>query len=354
MLQALPHAIGFVMPAAILAGAWMGAWWTFGPLALIYVGVPIIDALAGLDPRNPAPEDTPELSANPWFRAITWVWVPVQLALIAWLVHAVGAGRVTPVESVGLTLSTGLTTGAIGITFAHELVHRPGKWERALGEVLLASVCYAHFAIEHVFGHHRYVATSRDPATARFGETLFRFLPRTLLGGARSAWHLESARLGKRGLSIWSWSNRFVRYALTQAVVLVALAGSLGAPAILAFAGQACVAVAMLETINYVEHYGLVRRELGPDRYEPVMPWHSWNSCHRVSNWILINLARHADHHMVASKRYQVLSHLGVAPQLPAGYGTMLLVALIPPLWRRLMDPRVEAWRREHGAAVPA
>jgi alkane 1-monooxygenase len=342
------------MPVVIVAGAWMGGPWTFLPLAIIYLAVPIVDAIAGLNPGNPGAEDLDRLSGNPWFRAITWAWVPTQIALIAWALRFVSTGDASLLETAGVTLSTGVTTGAIGITFAHELVHRPGKWERGLGEVLLASVSYPHFAIEHVFGHHRYVATPQDPATARYGETLYRFLPRTLLGSVRSAWQLEAARLRRRRRAMRSWSNRFVRYGATQLAIYGGVAAVLGLPAALALGVQALVAIAMLETINYVEHYGLVRQQVGPDRYEPVMPWHSWNSCHRVSNWLLINLARHADHHMAASKRYQVLSHLGDAPQLPAGYGTMLLVALVPPVWRHMMDPRVEAWRREHGAVPSA
>jgi alkane 1-monooxygenase len=113
-------------------------------------------------------------------------------------------------------------------------------------------------------------------------------------------------------------------------------------------AAQAGLAIFLLEVINFVEHYGLQRRETSPGRFERVMPWHSWNSSHRVSNWLLINLARHSDHHYLASKRYQVLDHLDAAPQLPAGYGTMFVAALVPPLWRRVMHPRVAAWRARY------
>lgn len=346
MLNALPHTIGIVIPAAIIVGAWLGGAWTFLPVALLYVGMPLIDAASGLNPSNPAEGDVSELSENPWFRAITWCWVPMQLALIGWALWFVARRAAPGVEQVGITISTGMATGAIGMTFAHELIHRPGKWERALGEVLLASVSYPHFAIEHVYGHHRYVGTYRDPATSRFGETLYRFLPRTLSGSVKSGWELEHARLLKRGRTMWSWRNRFLRYGLTQALIYSGLAAWLGPVGIFAFAAQALVAVLLLETINYIEHYGLERQELSPGRYEPVLARHSWNSSHRVSNWLLINLARHTDHHLVASKRYQVLNHLEDAPQLPAGYGTMIVVAMVPPLWRRLMDSRAAHWRQ--------
>jgi alkane 1-monooxygenase len=345
MLQAAPHAIGFVLPPAVVAGAILGGPWAFLPVALVYLLVPVLDAAAGLNPDSPQGDAAAALGANPWFRLITWTWVPVQLVLIAWTIGWLTGPSGTFLERIGVTLSLGITCGAIGLTFAHELVHRPDRWERGLGEALLASVSYPHFAIEHVFGHHRYVATLRDPATARFGEGLYRFLPRTIGGGLASAWRLERSRLLKRGRSMRSPHNRFIRYGAVQIAIYAGVWSAWGVRGVLVFAGQALVAVALLETINYVEHYGLVRRELSPGRYEPIAPAHSWNSCHRLSNWILINLARHADHHLVASKRYQVLDHLGEAPQLPAGYATMLMLALVPPLWRRVMDPRVLAWR---------
>jgi alkane 1-monooxygenase len=346
MLQAVPHAIGFVLPPIIVWSASLGGAWTFLPVALLYVALPALDALWGLNPTN-AGADAPALGANPWFRSVTWLWVPVQLALIAWVLAHV-AGPAAAIERVGLVVSLGLTGGAVGITFAHELVHRPGAFERGLGEILLASVSYPHFAIEHVYGHHRYVATPRDPATARLGEGLYRFLPRTVGGSLLSAWQLERARLAKRAGSMRSASNRFVRYAATQAAIYSGVWLAWGPVAAVSFAAQAFIAISLLETVNYIEHYGLVRRQIAPGRFEPVAAAHSWNSCHRLSNWVLINLARHSDHHLVAAKRYQVLDHLDRAPQLPAGYGAMLLLAMVPPLWRRVMDARVIAWRARH------
>jgi len=352
MLQAAPHLIGFVLPLLVVAGARLGGAWTFVPVAFIFGLMPLLDAVSGLNREN-AGDNAPTLERNAWFRAVTWAWVPVQLALIAWgllfvVAEAPARGGAGLLDAAGVTLSIGLAGGAIGITFAHELVHRSGRFERGLGEVLLASVSYPHFAIEHVHGHHRHVATPRDPATSRYGESFYAFYPRTVFGGLRSALAIERDRLRRLGRSPWHVSNRFWRYGIEQ-VAVYGLGAWVGGIAGVAYLGmQAIVAFSMLEVINYVEHYGLVRRELSPGRYERVMPWHSWNSSHRVSNWLLINLARHSDHHYLASKRYQVLDHLDTAPQLPAGYGTMFVVALVPPLWRRVMDPRVEAWRARH------
>jgi alkane 1-monooxygenase len=348
MLQAAPYLLGFLMPVLVIAGAqWRGVW-VLAPVVFLYGLLPALDALSGLNRGNPSDAERPVLEANPWFRLVTWLWVPVQFALIAWGFLWVVAERPPMLEAVAVTISVGLTCGAVGITFAHELIHRAGRFERALGEALLASVSYTHFAIEHVHGHHRHVATPRDPATARFGEAFYTFLPRTVFGGLGSALAIEADRLRRRGLSPWHVSNRFWRYGLEQVAMYGAAAWVGGAAGVTYLAVQAAVAIFLLEVINYVEHYGLQRREVSPGRFERVMPWHSWNSSHRVSNWLLINLARHSDHHYLASKRYQVLDHLDVAPQLPAGYGTMFVVALVPPLWRRVMHPRVTSWRERY------
>ena len=347
MLRALPHLAGFVLPCALVAGERLGGVWTLLPLVLLLGLMPVFDTLAGLNVVNPADEDD-DLGRNPWFRAITWLWVPVQYGMIGWAVSRAASATLSPLEWAGFALSTGVIAGTIGITFAHELIHRPGKFERALGEILLASTSYAHFAIEHVYGHHRYVGTPRDPATARFGESLYHFIPRCVVGSLASAWHIEAERLARRARSRWHPANRMLRYAATQVVLYVTAALVFGAAGAAFLLAQAIVAFSLLETINYIEHYGLERRETSPGQYERIAPWHSWNSSHRVSNWVLINLARHSDHHLTASKRYQLLEHVGGAPQLPAGYGTMFVVALLPPVWRRLMDPRVQAWRSEH------
>lgn len=350
MIRALPHLAGFPLPLALVLGARLGGAWTLLPLVLLLGVLPIVDWLAGLNVRN-AGEDAEELSANPWFRAITWLWVPAQIAMLLWAVDHVAAGAATPLELAGLTLSIGLIAGTIGITFAHELVHRSGAFELALGEVLLATTSYAHFAIEHVYGHHRRVGTPADPATARAGESLYRFLPRCVGGSLTSAWRFETDRLARRKRGRWHPSNRMLRYGATQVAMYAAVASFWGSRAAAFLAAQAVVAFLILETINYIEHYGLTRREVAPGRYERIAAYHSWNSSHRVSNWLLINLARHSDHHLAAAKRYQVLDHVAEAPQLPAGYAAMFIAALLPPLWRRLMDPRVAAWRRLHHEA---
>lgn len=344
MMRALPHLAGFVLPVALLLGARLGGGWTLLPLGLVLGVLPLIDRLGGIDAANAGDEAGP-LSANIWFRAVTWLWVPVHAAMVFWAAST-AAGELTALEAAGLAISTGVTAGTVGITFAHELIHRPGRAERAMGEALLSLTSYPHFAIEHVYGHHRHVATPHDPATARLGESLYHFLPRCVYGSLRSAVDIEAHRLSKRGRHSAHWSNRFYRYAAVQVALYAFAAAQWGARGAVFVLAQAVAAFLLLETINYIEHYGLMRAELAPGHYERVAPAHSWNSSHRVSNWLLINLARHSDHHLTAGKRYQVLDHRDDAPQLPAGYGAMFVAALVPPIWRRLMDPRAAAARR--------
>ena len=248
MLRALPHLSGFVLPLAIVEGVRLGGVWTFLPLGLLLGFLPLADCVAG---RNVSvPDDPASLERNVWFRAVTWLWVPVHAVLLLWAVDIASSGNLTPVELVGLTLSMGLVAGTIGITFAHELVHRPSRFELGLGEILLAMTSYTHFAIEHVYGHHRHVGTPRDPATARFGESIYAFVPRSVLGGIASAWRFEVERLRRRGRPSWHPASRMLRYAATQVFLHAIVFATWGLTGSLFFAAQAAIAIALVETIN--------------------------------------------------------------------------------------------------------
>jgi alkane 1-monooxygenase len=342
-----PFWLAYLLPPIVIISVFNRGWFTAVPLIVVFGLLPLLDWMSGV---APIPRVAPDLAFNRWFRVVTWAWVPVQLALIAWLVQTVPMERLGPLELVGAALSVGATTGAIGMTFAHELVHRRYAYERLFGNILLASVTYPHFAIEHVKGHHRHVGTPQDPATARLGESLYRFVPRSILGGLASAWRIERLRLWERNLGTWSPHNIMVRYLAVELAVYVSLAIAVGPVGLALFAGQSLFAIVVLEAINYVEHYGLLRKKSSAYDYERVKPEHSWDSPNRISNWMLINLPRHSDHHMSAAKRYQSLELLPHAPQLPGGYGSMFLLALVPPLWFRVMNPRVAAARA--GASI--
>ncbi len=350
---------GYLVPLSAVLGYWAGGPWTFATVLWVFGVTFALDMLRGPAPPDRAGARAGGPGASPGFRAIPWILAPILTALVAWAAWAIATQPLSIVEAIGLTVSVGVTTGVIGITTAHEFIHRPGRWERRLGLVLLALVTYMHFRIEHVYGHHRRVATPEDPASARLGESFYEFLPRTLAGGLISAWRIEAARLARRCGRPWGLGNRVARYLGIEAAIYAALVLALGWPAAAFFLAQSAVAVTLLEIVNYLEHYGLERRRLGvrrdgSPRYEPVALGHSWSTGYRVTNWGLFNLGRHADHHLAPGLAYPHLRNFADSPQLAVGYAGSLMLALAPPLWRRVMDPRAARWRPPHRGQGPA
>jgi alkane 1-monooxygenase len=345
--KALPFALAFTMAPLILLAASLGGWWIAGPFVWGWVIVSALDRLTGADTANMDPATAANLLF--WHKLVTWAWVPVQMALIAACLWAAAQpGQLGPWEAVGVFAGLGLGTGGIGITFAHEMVHQRNRWERLAGELLLVSVGYGHFATEHVHGHHVTVATPKDPVTARKGQDLYSFVVRAVFLGLRSAWAIERDRLARRGRPVWHRTHPFWRCGLGTAGFLAlswALAGPFG---LVLFAVQSLIAIYQLEAVNYVEHYGLTRRHLGAGKFERVRPHHSWNAADAVTNWMLINLQRHSDHHYRPDRRFPLLQHHpdDEAPQLPFSYPVMIALATNPPLWFRAMNPRVDRWRR--------
>lgn len=346
----LAHALPFWLSLALVPLPWIGAVWggwtvALAPLVTWYMFA-LIDQLTGLDESNADP--TTSDAQLIWYRAIVLIWAPVQaLMLFGMIFYVSGADHLGTFEKIALFFGVGVLTGTIGIVYAHELLHQRNRLERWLGDALLAMVLYGHFRSEHLLVHHRYVGTPRDPVTARYNESFYRFYPRVLYQCLVSAFRAEQAMLARKGLPWWHRSNPFWRYwALAGgALALAALLG--GWTGLGLFLVQAGTAVWALELTNYVEHYGLTRKHLGEGRYEHVMPRHSWNASHKASNWLLINLQRHSDHHYRPDRRFPLLQTYDEsdAPQLPHGYPLMALFAMFPTLWRRQMNPRVRRWR---------
>lgn len=339
MIHVAPYLLLFVIPAIGQLAFRLGGGWVLLPVVVTWMVIPVLDHAFGLNRANPAAGAIPR-----WSRALPVIYAVIHLAGLAMGLHqVVFAGTLG--EKLGWTVSLGIG-GGLAIMVAHELMHRPSRLEQRLAEALMASTTYTHFCIEHVWGHHKRVATPDDPASSRRGESLYAFLPRTLWGSLASAWRIERARAAGGP----PWRNRMVVYAVAQVALLAGLGAWLGPWGVAAFLAQSAIAVLMLETINYIEHYGLARQELAPGRYERVRPVHSWNASHRLSNWMILNLARHSDHHAWPGRNYAELRHHEDVPQLPEGYATMMLLAAVPPLWFRVMDPRLEAWQRRAAA----
>lgn len=345
MMRVLPFLIVYATVPALLAGLWFGGWTNLLAPAVAFMLVPMADAMTGHNLANPTAEDEKGRRFDWLYGLPLYMWVPLQIGVISWGVHEsmVRSGW----EWVGLVVAVGLFTGGIGITIAHELMHRKAWYERAMAEVLMLSVTYPHFSIEHVYGHHKNVATPLDPATSRLGESVYLFIPRVMFGSLKSAVHIELARVERKGIRWYSLRHRLTRYALALVAIYCGIALVAGGAGVLFFTLQSVIAFTLLEVINYVEHYGLARNEKSPGKFERVQPRHSWNANQRVSGYWLFNLQRHADHHAHAARPYHLLRAVSEGPQLPYGYPTMLLMALVPPLWHRVMDPRVMALQGE-------
>lgn len=347
------HAAPFWLSLAILPliylSARFGGWALLLPVAGTWWAFTALDALLGHNTENPDPA-TSEAGLF-WYKLITWIWFPIQIITLYTMIAVIpGATHLTLAEKFGVFFGMGVLSGSIGIVYAHELLHQKNMWERRLGDLLLAVVLYSHFRTEHLLVHHPWVGTWRDAVTARYNEGFHRFFIRVLGEGPISAWDAEKAMLARRGLSPWHRTNPHWRYWGLQALALLTAFLIGGWMGLMFFAFQAFVAIWQLELTNYVEHYGLTRKHLGNGKYEPVRPHHSWNSDMFATNWLLINLQRHSDHHYKPSRRFPLLQTYDEtqAPQLPYGYPLMTMAAMVPPLWRRLMNPKVRKWRADH------
>ncbi|HYE49449.1 MAG TPA: alkane 1-monooxygenase [Azospirillaceae bacterium] len=335
-MAALIHGLcAFLVPGLAFAGLWLGGPWLFMPLAWTSGVAVALDFLLPARQGRAAGRDT-------WASAFpTWFIFPVMAALLLFALFQVTARELAWWEWVGAATAVGVTIGGIGIPAAHELVHRRHAFERGLGVAIVSLVLYAHFRIEHVHGHHRRVGTAEDPATARFGHSLYRFMTISVPGEFTSAWELEKERLERRGMKALHWRNRMIWYVAGQAALVAAIAWAFGPAGVLFFLGQAAVAIQLLQATAYIEHYGLERGRSARGGWDRIEPWHSWNSGHRVTNWTTFNLGLHAEHHRWPGKAWPELVDDDRAMHLPYGYPFMIMLAMLPPLWFRVMDPRV-------------
>lgn len=344
--SALPFWISFLLVPLAWVTAIYGGWTVFLLPVVTWYAFSIIDLAVGVNIDN-ADLDTTEDDLR-WYRAITTVWAPVQfLTLFGMIWYVAPAEHLNSFEKLAIFFGVGVINGTIGINYSHELMHQKSKLERWLADALLAMVLYSHFRSEHLLVHHRYVATPRDSVTARMGESFYRFYPRVLRQSLLSAWSAEKAMLARKDLPVTDTTNPFWKYGGLQLVFLL-LAFALGGwTGFGLFLMQAGTAIWQLELVNYIEHYGLTRKHLGDGKYEHVQPRHSWNASRKASNWLLINLQRHSDHHYKPDRRFPMLQNYSQAdaPQLPYGYPVMTVAAMIPKVWRRVMNPRVKKWR---------
>jgi alkane 1-monooxygenase len=339
--------LSVLYPLQPILGMWLHAEtgneaWLLLPLALAYIGGPIVDWWLGEDRNNPPEAAVHQLDGDRYYRFLTYIVVPIHLMVLIAVAWWAGTRDLSWWSFIGLAFVAGIASG-LGINTGHELGHKKSKLERTLARIVLTIPAYGHFGIEHNRGHHRDVATPDDPASARMGESIYKFASREIPGAFRRAWLIEKERLRRRERSVWSTENEILQSLSISAVLQLGLVIVFGWNLIPFLVIHNVFAWWQLTSANYIQHYGLLRLKDENGKYERCRPQHSWNSNHIYSNLVLFHLERHSDHHAHPLRRYQSLRHFEDLPALPNGYFGMYLLAYVPALWYRVMDKRLLA-----------
>ena len=332
--------IGIIMTSLVLGGKWV-----FVAPLYVFVLIPLIELFFGGSQINMEKAEE-EIAKKDWkFDVVVWSVVPLQFTLCFFFLNRLDDNSLALWEKLGMMFAFGIACGVLGINVAHELGHRNTWYEQLMSKMLLATSLYMHFFIEHNRGHHKNVSTDEDPASSKYGEIIYAFYFRSVINSWLSAWHLEGDRLRKAKQSFWGIHNEMLMYQIIQIAMLVAIATIWNWQVMLYFIGAATIGFLLLETVNYIEHYGLRRKKIDGEYYEKVMPVHSWNSNHPIGRIMLFELTRHSDHHYMASRKYQVLRHFDYSPQMPTGYPGMMVLSLFPPLWFKVMHKQIAKYR---------
>ena len=310
-----------------------------GPLVL-HVIIPTIDTIVGTDNNNPSHDDIQLLEKDPYYARLVKSFIPIQYVANIYACYLTSRKQTSLLDKVLLGMLMGAING-IAINTAHELSHKSARLDHILSHLALVPSGYNHFRIEHPYGHHKRAATPEDPASSQMGETFYEFLPRTVIGSFKSAIEIERACLKRRGLSFWSKENELLQGWSMSVAFHSSMIGLFGKSVLPYLAVQSAYSITLFEIINYIEHYGLLRQKDENGKYERVLPEHSWNNNNIVTNLFLYQLQRHSDHHAFPTRPFQALRHFDEAPELPNGYASMLLPALIPAWWSKIMDQRV-------------
>jgi len=340
--QDIKYLFAYILPASGFLAVYARGIWSFLAVLIAFGAIPLLELLSGTDHQNLSKEEYNKRSEIKLFDWLLFLNIPILWVLFLYTFHIVSSIPLDRFELIGIVLSVGIIGGSAGINVAHELGHKSGLIHQLGAKLLLCPCLYMHFIIEHNRGHHLFVSTPQDPATSRYGEVVYTFWFRSVIMSYLHAWELESKRLRKLNESVIGLNNEMIRFTFIQFLYLLLVYLLFGQFALFIAITIGCVSFLLLETINYIEHYGLMRELLPDGRYERVNVNHSWNSDHIIGRIMLYELTRHSDHHYKASKKYQVLESYDSSPQLPFGYPSSMLIALIPPLWFYIMNPRVK------------
>jgi alkane 1-monooxygenase len=344
-MRDLKYLTAYCMPAILACSLYFGADWYWATFIFAFGLLPIIETILPTRTENFTAQEEDSRTRNFFFDFLLYLNVPIVFGLLYLVVQAATQLALTGLQLTGLIMSTGVLLGVNGINVAHELGHRESKYEQVMSVLLLLPSHYLQFFIEHNLGHHKYVATMQDPATARRNEPLLMFIPRAVYGVYTKAWSIERDVLKKDGRSFWSIHNRMFWFTILQLAYYAFIYINWGVAGLFCLVACGVVGFMLLESINYVEHYGLMRNIMASGRPEPVSPRHSWNSDHQMGRIILYELTRHSDHHFKATRPYQILRHMDESPQLPFGYPTSVVLAWITPLWFYVMHKQLDKSR---------
>lgn len=342
-LSDLKYLAAFSIPVSAIIGLLLREYWVFFTPIFAFVLMPIMELLLPVKTANLSEEEAISKDESRFFNFLLYFNVPLVFSLVFWYLYSLSTVSYSNYELVGLTFSLGIVVGSNGINVAHELGHRKNQFEKTLGKLLLLPALYMHFYIEHNFGHHVHAATKEDPASAGYNQTVYSFWVQSMVHQYTSAWKLQNKLLKTGGHSFFSVKNDMFWYVLFQLSYLMILFLVFGLQGMLLGIAIAVTGAVLLETINYIEHYGLRRNKKASGRYERVSEIHSWNSNHVLVRVMLYELTRHSDHHYRAHKKYQLLDYHDVSPQMPYGYPTSMVLSLVPPLWFSIMNKRIPA-----------
>ena len=340
------RAFKYLSPLIIYIGAFRSftvtGWEIWMPLVWAWVIIPLAELLIKPVPANMSGVQEELAKKDRTYDFLLYLIVILQYSLLIKFLFAMKEDTMTWLDITGRIGVMGLLCGTFGINVGHELGHRVNKFEQTLAKALLLTSLYMHFFTEHNKGHHKRVATPEDPSSARYGEPVYKFYFRTILFSYISAWHIANDEMRKKDKKVFSFQNEMVQFLLIQTAFLVLIFFVFSWLVMLYFIAAAFMGILLLETVNYIEHYGLQRKSTGDGRYERAMPEHSWNSDHVIGRLMLFELSRHSDHHYLASRKYQVLRHHDDAPQMPTGYPGMMILSLFPPAWFYIMNRRIK------------
>ena len=337
----LKYLTAYTLPLTVIAALYLRGSWAFLTPVYAFVLVPIIETLMPVNSENLDQEEKVEKGGSRFFDWLLYLNLPLVFGIIGWYLWSLGWAQYSTTELIGLTFSVGIALGSNGINVAHELGHRQKAWERTLGKILLIPSLYMHFYIEHNYGHHMHAATSEDPASAKYNQSVYSFWITSISRQYLSAWKIQLDLLKRNQQGFLSFKNDMLWYLIIQGAYLLTIYLLLGPTALLIAFLIGLSSAVLLETINYTEHYGLSRQKLPSGRYERVSEVHSWNSNHVLGRVMLYELTRHSDHHYRAHKKYQLLEYHPISPQMPYGYPTSMVLSLFPPLWYSIMNKRI-------------